>query len=156
MCIIFVFIFVIMFATGPGSIPWFLVSELFNQSARPTATSLAVCINWTANFLVGLAFLPLAVRILIIYKDYFTFWVLILYLIIIPVSYNKFKNLWPYAYMLLFIVFFYRNISKVCCIYVSLFQYKLYAAFLDYTILIDNIYRNMRKIFGEITEISIK
>lgn len=50
-----------MFATGPGSIPWFLVSELFNQSARPAATSLAVAINWTANFLVGLGFLPLQV-----------------------------------------------------------------------------------------------
>lgn len=60
-CVIFVFVYVIMFASGPGSIPWFLVSELFNQAARPTATSLAVCINWTANFLVGLAFLPLAV-----------------------------------------------------------------------------------------------
>ncbi|XP_075214480.1 facilitated glucose transporter protein 1-like [Lycorma delicatula] len=51
--------FVIMFAVGPGSIPWFLVAELFNQSARPTATSLAVMINWTANFFVGLGFLPL-------------------------------------------------------------------------------------------------
>ncbi|CAH1992108.1 unnamed protein product [Acanthoscelides obtectus] len=60
LCIIFVLVYVIMFATGPGSIPWFLVSELFNQSARPIATSLAVSINWTANFLVGLAFLPLA------------------------------------------------------------------------------------------------
>lgn len=50
-----------MFATGPGSIPWFLVSELFNQSARPAATSLAVAINWTANFMVGLGFLPLQV-----------------------------------------------------------------------------------------------
>ncbi|XP_072376452.1 solute carrier family 2, facilitated glucose transporter member 1-like isoform X1 [Diabrotica undecimpunctata] len=59
-CVLFVLTFVVMFAIGPGSIPWFLVSELFNQSARPTATSLAVCINWTANFIVGLAFLPLA------------------------------------------------------------------------------------------------
>ncbi|XP_076270174.1 solute carrier family 2, facilitated glucose transporter member 1-like isoform X1 [Rhynchophorus ferrugineus] len=59
-CVILVLVYVIMFASGPGSIPWFLVSELFNQSARPTASSLAVCTNWTANFLVGLAFLPLA------------------------------------------------------------------------------------------------
>lgn len=58
-CIILVFVFVIMFATGPGSIPWFLVNELFNQSARPAAASLAVAINWAANFLVGLGFLPL-------------------------------------------------------------------------------------------------
>ncbi|XP_065339001.1 solute carrier family 2, facilitated glucose transporter member 1-like isoform X2 [Cloeon dipterum] len=57
--IVLVIFFVIMFATGPGSIPWFLVSELFNQSARPAATSLAVCVNWTANFIVGIGFLPL-------------------------------------------------------------------------------------------------
>jgi len=51
--------FVVMFATGPGSIPWFLVAELFGQSARPMATSISVGINWFANFLVGLFFLPL-------------------------------------------------------------------------------------------------
>lgn len=51
--------FVIMFATGPGSIPWFLVGELFGQGARPLATSIAVAVNWSANFIVGIAFLPL-------------------------------------------------------------------------------------------------
>ncbi|XP_046670182.1 solute carrier family 2, facilitated glucose transporter member 1-like isoform X2 [Homalodisca vitripennis] len=60
-CIAFVLLFVIMFAVGPGSIPWFLVNELFNQSARPTACSIAVTTNWTANFFVGLGFLPLKV-----------------------------------------------------------------------------------------------
>lgn len=63
LAILFVFVFVVMFATGPGSIPWFMVSELFTQSARPAATSLAVCVNWTANFMVGLGFLPLQVSI---------------------------------------------------------------------------------------------
>ncbi|RZC41959.1 solute carrier family 2, facilitated glucose transporter member 1, partial [Asbolus verrucosus] len=58
-CMILVFVYIVMFASGPGSIPWFLVAEMFNQSARPTAASLAVCTNWTANFLVGLAFLPI-------------------------------------------------------------------------------------------------
>ncbi|PSN30545.1 Solute carrier family 2 [Blattella germanica] len=57
--ILLVILFVVMFAVGPGSIPWFLVSELFNQSARGAATSLAVAINWTANFIVGIGFLPL-------------------------------------------------------------------------------------------------
>ncbi|XP_071450965.1 solute carrier family 2, facilitated glucose transporter member 1-like isoform X2 [Hetaerina americana] len=57
--ILLVIAFVVLFATGPGSIPWFMVSELFNQSARPAATSFAVAVNWTANFVVGLAFLPL-------------------------------------------------------------------------------------------------
>merc|ERR1719260_382500 len=54
-----VILFVVGFATGPGSIPWFFVTELFAQSGRPTATSIAVVVNWTANFLVGLGFQPL-------------------------------------------------------------------------------------------------
>ncbi|XP_035209737.1 solute carrier family 2, facilitated glucose transporter member 4-like [Stegodyphus dumicola] len=54
-----VFGYIIFFATGPGSIPWFLVSELFGQDARPIATSIAVAVNWTANFVVGLTFLPI-------------------------------------------------------------------------------------------------
>merc|ERR1719481_1074627 len=54
-----VILFVVGFATGPGSIPWFFVTELFAQSGRPTATSIAVVVNWTANFLVGLGFAPM-------------------------------------------------------------------------------------------------
>ncbi|KAG8201865.1 hypothetical protein JTE90_027345 [Oedothorax gibbosus] len=52
--------FIIMFASGPGSIPWFLVAELFGQGARPIATSIAVSVNWLANFVVSLGFLPIA------------------------------------------------------------------------------------------------
>lgn len=51
--------FIVMFASGPGSIPWFLVTELFGQGPRPIATSIAVAVNWMANFVVSLAFLPL-------------------------------------------------------------------------------------------------
>merc|ERR1711981_1000220 len=54
-----VILFVVGFATGPGSIPWFFVTELFAQSGRPTATSIAVSVNWAANFLVGLGFEPI-------------------------------------------------------------------------------------------------
>ncbi|KAI4465829.1 facilitated glucose transporter protein 1 [Holotrichia oblita] len=61
MCVFLVVMFIILFATGPGSIPWFLVSELFSQSARPAATSLAVSINWIANFLVTIGFPTLQV-----------------------------------------------------------------------------------------------
>jgi len=57
--IVFVILFVVGFATGPGSIPWFFVNELFQQSARPMAASMAVVVNWTANFLVGQCFLPM-------------------------------------------------------------------------------------------------
>ncbi|XP_074601458.1 solute carrier family 2, facilitated glucose transporter member 1-like isoform X3 [Brevipalpus obovatus] len=54
-----VYLFVIFFASGPGSIPWFLVGELFGSNARGLATSIAVAVNWGANFMVGLLFLPL-------------------------------------------------------------------------------------------------
>ncbi|OWR45159.1 glucose transporter [Danaus plexippus plexippus] len=60
LCIALVILFVVTFAAGPGSIPWFLVTELFNQSSRPAASSVAVTVNWTANFIVGLSYLPLA------------------------------------------------------------------------------------------------
>ncbi len=59
--VVFVILFVIGFATGPGSIPWFFVTELFHQSGRPIATAIAVVTNWAANWLVGLAFSPLEV-----------------------------------------------------------------------------------------------
>ena len=68
--IIFVILFVVAFATGPGSIPWFFVYELFNQSARPMAASLAVVTNWTANFLVAQCFEPMRVCKLLLYNDY--------------------------------------------------------------------------------------
>ena len=62
--IVAVYFFVIMFATGPGSIPWFLVSEMFGVGARGLATSLAVAVNWSANFLVFIGYLPLEVSLL--------------------------------------------------------------------------------------------
>lgn len=61
--VISVIMFVVGFATGPGSIPWFFVTELFKQSGRPIATSIAVAVNWSANFLVGLLFSPLQLAI---------------------------------------------------------------------------------------------
>lgn len=39
-----------------GAIPWFIVAELFSQGPRPAAMSIAVLINWTANFAVGIGF----------------------------------------------------------------------------------------------------
>lgn len=48
--------FVVFFAVGPGSIPWMITAELFSQGPRPAAMSIAVLVNWMANFLVGIGF----------------------------------------------------------------------------------------------------
>ncbi|XP_028967612.1 solute carrier family 2, facilitated glucose transporter member 1 [Galendromus occidentalis] len=48
--------FVIMFAIGPGSIPWFLVTELLPPAAQPIASSLCVATNWLCNAGIGMAF----------------------------------------------------------------------------------------------------
>ena len=57
--LIMTILFVVFFGIGPGSIPWLITSELFNQTYRVPASSIAVLVNWSANFAVGLAFKPL-------------------------------------------------------------------------------------------------
>lgn len=56
LAIVAVFAFVASFEMGPGPIPWFIVTELFEQGPRPAAIAVAGCSNWTSNFLVGLGF----------------------------------------------------------------------------------------------------
>lgn len=60
LAVVSVYTFIMMFASGPGSIPWFLVAELFPSNARPLAAGIAVAVNWLANFTVSLCFLPLS------------------------------------------------------------------------------------------------
>jgi len=57
--IVFVLLFVISYATGPGSIPWFFINELFDAKARGSAASVGVLSNWACVVAVSLAFLPL-------------------------------------------------------------------------------------------------
>ena len=52
-------LFVAFFGIGPGSIPWLITSELFNQAFRVPASSIAVLVNWSANFMVAVGFKPL-------------------------------------------------------------------------------------------------
>ncbi|KAK4469667.1 hypothetical protein MN116_007196 [Schistosoma mekongi] len=54
--ILLLYLFVSGFSFGPGSIPWFLVAELFTQEYRDAAASVAVGTNWLCNILVGLLF----------------------------------------------------------------------------------------------------
>lgn len=69
--VISLLLFVVFFALGPGSIPWMITAELFAQGPRPAAMSIAVLVNWSTNFAVGLSFpLMLVSRQLII--NYFS------------------------------------------------------------------------------------
>lgn len=63
MCVLFLVMFVAFYASGAGPIPWFLVSELFSQSARGTAVTMAVAFHWSAYFVVELAFPLIQVRL---------------------------------------------------------------------------------------------
>ena len=39
-----------------GSIPWMITGEVFDHASRPAAISIAVFVNWTGNFAVGIIF----------------------------------------------------------------------------------------------------
>uniref|UniRef100_A0A183BK82 MFS domain-containing protein n=1 Tax=Globodera pallida TaxID=36090 RepID=A0A183BK82_GLOPA len=75
MSILFVLLFVISFATGPGSIPWFFVNEVFPSNALGNAISISVLTNWGTNALVGFGF-PLLSDILNVYS-FFVFTILL-------------------------------------------------------------------------------
>ena len=76
-------LFIVFFAIGPGSIPWLIVAELFSQGPRPSAVSLAVLVNWSANCAVGQGFPPLfEVNLNLIQRFYFIHF-LILFIILI-------------------------------------------------------------------------
>lgn len=62
--IVAIFSFVAFFEIGPGPIPWFIVAELFSQGPRPAAIAVAGFSNWSANFLVGMCFQYVEVRVL--------------------------------------------------------------------------------------------
>jgi len=61
--VISILTFVVFFAIGPGSIPWMITAELFSQATRPAAISIAVLVNWSTSFVVGLGF-PFMRRVL--------------------------------------------------------------------------------------------
>ncbi|VDQ03822.1 unnamed protein product [Trichobilharzia regenti] len=53
--------FLFGFSIGLGSIPWFLVSELFIQENRDAAVTISVATNWMCNTIVALVFPQLIV-----------------------------------------------------------------------------------------------
>jgi len=52
-------IFVMSFAIGLGPVPFIIISEVAPSRAVSALSSVALSLNWIANFIIGLAFLPL-------------------------------------------------------------------------------------------------
>ncbi|KAL2652133.1 hypothetical protein R1flu_020261 [Riccia fluitans] len=51
--------YVFMFALGAGPVPALLLPEIFANRIRAKAMSVAMCVHWVVNFMVGLFFLQL-------------------------------------------------------------------------------------------------
>ena len=50
------------FSSYAGSIPWFMIAELFSQGPRPAASSIAGSANWLSNFIVAVTFPSIQVQ----------------------------------------------------------------------------------------------
>ncbi|WVR06010.1 hypothetical protein IAU60_003038 [Kwoniella sp. DSM 27419] len=57
--VIAVFSFVIAFSVGLGPVTWVVLPEVMPKRAVTAAGSVGIALNWTANFCMGAAFLPL-------------------------------------------------------------------------------------------------
>ncbi|KAK6733573.1 hypothetical protein RB195_017368 [Necator americanus] len=57
--IIFLVMFVVSFAVGPGSVAWIYTSEIFFTNARANANAVLTVTNWGTNSIVSFAFLPI-------------------------------------------------------------------------------------------------
>jgi MFS family permease len=55
--VIAVNLYIATFSVGLGPVPWFMMPELLSKEARSWVSSLAVCFNWTAAFIVANYFL---------------------------------------------------------------------------------------------------
>lgn len=56
--LISIMIYVASYALGLGNVPW-MQSELFPLSVRSLGSGIATATNWSANFIIGLTFLPM-------------------------------------------------------------------------------------------------
>ncbi|GAT21086.1 sugar transporter [Aspergillus luchuensis] len=67
----FVFLYMISFGSTCAALPWTYQNEVFPVSARGRGTALSACINWFANFWLGL-YMPEALN-KAAWKIYFVF-----------------------------------------------------------------------------------
>ena len=57
--LLFILLYIIAFAVGMGPVFWVLLGKIFPTQNRAAGVSAGSTMNWTANFAVSLAFLPL-------------------------------------------------------------------------------------------------
>ncbi|KAG6036630.1 hypothetical protein E4U41_005599 [Claviceps citrina] len=82
-----IMMYVASYAVGLGNVPW-MQSELFPLSVRSLGSGIATGTNWSANFIIGLTFLPL--------MDTLTpFWTFILYACICGIGYGLVWKIYP-------------------------------------------------------------
>lgn len=58
--LLFMVVYIAAYAGGLGPVFWTLLGEIFPPSVRAAGSSVATAVNWVSNFVVSLAFLPLA------------------------------------------------------------------------------------------------
>jgi SP family galactose:H+ symporter-like MFS transporter len=56
--LVFILLYIVAFAVGMGPVFWVLLGEIFPTQSRAAGVSAGSTMNWTANFVVSLAFLP--------------------------------------------------------------------------------------------------
>ncbi|GMK57158.1 hypothetical protein CspeluHIS016_0309980 [Cutaneotrichosporon spelunceum] len=55
--------FVAAFSVGLGPVTWVVLGEVMPTRARPATSAVGLAVNWSTNFVVGAAFLPLQQRL---------------------------------------------------------------------------------------------
>ncbi|MFC4127346.1 sugar porter family MFS transporter [Nocardia rhizosphaerae] len=58
--LLFMVVYIAAFAGGLGPVFWTLIGEIFPPAVRAEGSSASTAVNWVSNFIVSLAFLPLA------------------------------------------------------------------------------------------------
>jgi MFS family permease len=58
-CVAFSFGFILVFGISYSPLGWALPSEVFTTSTRSKGVALSTCVNWLANFIVGIATPPM-------------------------------------------------------------------------------------------------
>ncbi|KAL0470522.1 general substrate transporter [Neurospora intermedia] len=82
-----IMIYVAGYAIGLGNVPW-MQSELFSLNVRSVGSGVATATNWSANFVIGLTFLPLM-------EALSPSWTFVLYAVICAVGYGLIWTVYP-------------------------------------------------------------